>query len=150
MAEPALSGFLPSLWQEDILPTLPAVPGVNLTGYTAQLAERFRNPAIRHRLLQIAMDGSQKLPQRLLAPAQARLQQGAVPRCIALAVAGWMRFLLGEDERGKTYKVEDPMASLLTDIARMAGRDADALSGTLFGKAEIFNPNIACHPEFRG
>jgi fructuronate reductase len=148
MAEPLLPAFLERLWREDIIPTLPAVPGVDLPAYTRQLQERFRNPAIRHRLSQIAMDGSQKLPQRLLKPALERLRQGAMPGHIALAVAAWMRFLLGEDEAGSSHAIDDPMGARLTAIARAAGRDATALSSALFALPEIFDPELAAHDGF--
>ncbi|MMR62689.1 D-mannonate oxidoreductase, partial [Salmonella enterica subsp. enterica] len=46
-------------------PTL-KVRGVDLQRYADQLIARYRNPALRHRTWQIAMDGSQKLPQRML------------------------------------------------------------------------------------
>jgi len=149
MAEPLLAAFLQKLWTQDVIPTLPPVPGIDLPGYTAQLEDRFRNPAIRHRLLQIAMDGSQKLPQRLLRPAAERLAQGAVPAAIALAVAAWMRFLLGEDETGGTHAIDDPMGAKLAEVARGAGRDADVLSAALFALPEVFDPSLAAHAGFR-
>ncbi|MCG7363612.1 mannitol dehydrogenase family protein [Roseomonas sp. ACRSG] len=149
MAEPLLADFLKRLWAEDVIPTLPPVPGIDLPGYTAQLEERFRNPAIRHRLLQIAMDGSQKLPQRLLRPAADRLAQGVVPKRIALAVAAWMLFLLGEDETGGSHRIDDPMGEVLSATARGAGRDAAALSDALFAMPEVFEPALAAHQGFR-
>jgi fructuronate reductase len=149
MAAPALTAFLRRLWDEDLVPTLPPVPGMELGRYTATLEDRFRNPAVRHRLQQIAMDGSQKLPQRLLAPALDRLCQGVVPGRIAVVVAAWMRFLLGRDERGESYAVQDPLSERLVGIARMHGGDADALSGALFAIPEIFDPALAAHPGFR-
>jgi fructuronate reductase len=149
MAEPLLAAFLQRLWTQDVIPTLPPVPGIDLPGYTAQLEDRFRNPAIRHRLLQIAMDGSQKLPQRLLRPAAERLAQGEVPRAIALAVAAWMRFLLGDDETGGTHAIDDPIGAKLAEVARGAGRDADALAGALFALPEVFDPSLAVHAGFR-
>ncbi len=149
MAEPVLAAFLRRLWDEDLLPTLSPVPGMELGHYTATLDERFRNPAIRHRLRQIAMDGSQKLPQRLLAPALDRLRQGVVPGRVALVVAAWMRFLLGRDEQDEAYAVQDPLSERLTGIARRYGGDADTLSGALLALPEIFDPALAGHPGFR-
>jgi hypothetical protein len=49
---------------------------MDVAGYRAALMARFANPALRHRTQQIAMDGSQKLPQRLVAPWRARLERG--------------------------------------------------------------------------
>ena len=56
---------------------MPAPQGVSLAAYAEALLARFQNPAIRHRTWQIAMDGSQKLPQRLLGAIRDRLQAGA-------------------------------------------------------------------------
>ena len=59
--------------REEIAPTLPPLPGLDLAQYQERLLRRFANPALRHQTRQIAMDGSQKLPQRLLDTARARL-----------------------------------------------------------------------------
>nr|WP_294505564.1 mannitol dehydrogenase family protein [uncultured Rhodopila sp.] len=149
MAEPLLAGFLRDLWDKDLLPVIPAVPGMDLSAYTAQLETRFRNPAMRHRLQQISMDGSQKLPQRLLHPALDRLRAGETPACIALVVAAWMRFLLQHDEPGNAYEISDPLAERLTALAAGSGRNAEALAGALFGVQEIFDPALAGHSVFR-
>lgn len=149
MADPELPGFLRVLWDRDLLPTIPSVPGMNLASYTEQLEERFRNPSMRHRLLQIAMDGSQKLPQRLLRPALDRLRQGETPAAIAVVVAAWMRFLLRKDERGRPHEVSDPLAERLVALAAGAGENAEALAAALFGVQEIFDPALAQHPGFR-
>jgi fructuronate reductase len=148
MADPAFPPFLRALWDKDLVPTIPAVPGMDLSGYTTDLAMRFRNPGIRHRLLQIAMDGSQKLPQRLLQPALDRLRQGAMPRHIALVVAAWMRFLQRRDEQGRAYEINDPLAGRLVKLAAEAGENAEALAGALFGVREIFDPGLAGHTDF--
>ena len=149
MAEPLLPKFLRSLWDEDLLPTLPPVPGIAVADYTTVLEGRFRNPAIRHLLQQIAMDGSQKLPPRLLTPALENLRQGQLPRRIALVIAAWMRFLLGRDEDCQPYAIQDPLSERLVRIAREHGPDAASLSQALFGVREIFDPELATHPEFR-
>jgi fructuronate reductase len=149
MADPALAGFLRALWIRDLLPTIPTVPGMNLADYTSQLEERFRNPAMRHRLQQIAMDGSQKLPQRLLRPALDRLQQGAMPACIALVVAAWMRFMLGRDEFGRSYAISDPLGGRLTALAMRSGEVAEPLADSLFAIREVFDSALAEHPAFR-
>jgi fructuronate reductase len=73
---------------EEAGPTLATHCVGNLADYNRRLIERFENPALRHRTWQIAMDGSQKLPQRLLTTACDRLAADApIPR-LALAVAG--------------------------------------------------------------
>ncbi|MGU0043331.1 mannitol dehydrogenase family protein [Escherichia coli] len=53
------------LMLQEQAPTL-KVQGVDLQDYANRLIARYSNPALRHRTWQIAMDGSQKLPQRML------------------------------------------------------------------------------------
>ena len=105
--------------------------GTDLAAYSASLLQRFTNPALRHRTWQIAMDGSQKLPQRLLGTMQDRLRQGLPIDTHALAVAGWMRYVTASDENGQAIDVRDPIAAELAEIARTAGPVADRLAPAL-------------------
>ena len=97
-----------------------ALPGVDLDVYRAELLARFANPALAHRTQQIAMDGSQKLPQRLLGTVRDRIASGASFANLALAVAGWIRYASGTDEQGGEIAVSDPMATAFTAIVDIA------------------------------
>jgi fructuronate reductase len=81
---------------------------------------RFGNPALAHRTQQIAMDGSQKLPQRLLGTVRDRLAAGQPIAHLALAIAAWLHYLRGHDEREQPYAIDDPLAEELTALARRA------------------------------
>ncbi len=87
--DPAIRGFVDRLWAEAI-PTLPKGAGLDPQAYIAALSDRFSNPALVHRTAQIANDGSQKLPQRILATARARLSDGGSADHLMLAVAAWI------------------------------------------------------------
>ncbi|KFC72166.1 putative mannitol dehydrogenase family protein [Bosea sp. LC85] len=139
--DPVLARFLQGLWAE-IIPTVPAPQGVDLSDYAGALLTRFRNPAIRHRTWQIAMDGSQKLPQRLLGTIRERLKVGAPIDHLALGVAAWMRYVTGTDETGAVIDVRDPLAGEFGRIATQAGRNAQALSSGLFGIETIFGTDL--------
>ena len=149
MAEPGFADLIRRLWTADILPTLRPVPGVDLPDYTRALENRFRNPAIRHRAIQISADGSQKLPQRLVDPALERLRAGARPSVIPLSIAAWMRFLLGRTEAGAPYAVADPLADRLSSVARDNAGSAPATVAALLGLREIFPVDLAENPTFR-
>ncbi len=117
MTDDRFAAFAHGVMQESAV-TLSMPEGTDLAGYSASLLERFANPALRHRTWQIAMDGSQKLPQRLLGTMQDRLRQGLPIDTHALAVAGWMRYVTASDENGQAIDVRDPLAAELAAIAR--------------------------------
>ncbi|MFN3315122.1 MAG: mannitol dehydrogenase family protein, partial [Hyphomonas sp.] len=106
MADEALAGFVTRLWSEEIIPALTPPPGVDLAGYAAALKARFANTGIRHLTWQIAMDGSQKLPQRILATLGENLKAGRSSPRLMLAVAAWMRYVGGVDETGAPIEVK--------------------------------------------
>jgi fructuronate reductase len=114
MAQPALARFIDTLLRDEVAPTVaPELPGFDLAAYRAQLLQRFANPALAHRCAQIAMDGSQKLPQRLLGTLRERLADGAPIGALALALAAWLQHLSGVDEAGQRYPIDDPLAAEL-------------------------------------
>lgn len=127
LAIPAARHFVERLWDE-AQATLSPPPELDVAAYRSALMARFDNPALLHRTRQIAMDGSQKLPQRLLAPIYARLQTGGSIDALALAVAAWIRWQGGRDDLGESYVVDDPMANVLA--SRIAGQEyaADRVS----------------------
>ena len=135
---------------EEIVPTLVRPPGTDLARYCATLLERFRNPALPHRTSQVAMDGSQKLPQRLLGTVRDRLAAGASIRHLTLAVAGWMRYASGVDEQGARIEVADPLAARYAEIAASAGGDPAALARGFLGLASIFGSDLPAAPAFAG
>jgi fructuronate reductase len=124
MAQPALARFVDALLRDEVAPTLaPALPGTDVGAYVGQLLQRFANPALGHRTLQIAMDGSQKLPQRWLNTVRDRLAAGAPIERLALALAGWVMHLRRHDEAGRRHALDDPLADELMALrARAMGR----------------------------
>jgi fructuronate reductase len=133
---------------EDAAVTLSMPAGTDLAVYSASLLERFANPALRHRTWQIAMDGSQKLPQRLLGTMQDRLRLGLSIDTHALAVAGWMRYVTAKDEQGRAIDVRDPLAGELAAIAERAGPVAERLAPALLEVHSIFG-SLGSDPRMR-
>ena len=115
IAVPALHRYLDTMLRDEIAPTLAALPGLALDDYRARLLQRFANPALQHQTHQIAMDGSQKLPQRLLDTVRERISAGKPYDRLALAIAAWLHYLRGIDERGTTHAIADPLAAALTE-----------------------------------
>lgn len=143
-----LRQLIHGLMTEEVIPTLP-MPAEQLGQYRDQLLERFANPALRHRTWQIAMDGTQKLPQRLLGTVRDRLAAGQPFTRLALGVAAWMRYVTGIDEAGNPIEVKDPHAARLRALADAAGRDAEKLAAALLSVSEVFGTDLPDNPAFR-
>ncbi|MCG5242937.1 mannitol dehydrogenase family protein [Azospirillum doebereinerae] len=150
IADPGMARLIRGLMDEESGPTLHLPPGADLERYKDALIERFRNPALRHRTWQIAMDGTQKLPQRLLGTARERLAAGASIDRLALGVAAWMRYAAGVDEQGQPIDVRDPLAARLAEIAADAKGDPDRLADGLFGLTAVFGSDLPADPRFTG
>lgn len=140
--------FIRGMMDEEITPTLPQLTGFNLELYKAELIERFRNPALRHRTWQIAMDGSQKLPQRLLDTIKARLSSGQSFDRLALGVAAWMRYVAGYDEQGNAIDVRDPLRELIQ--ARIQGcKTPSNIVEAYCSIGEVFDQELASNQVFQ-
>lgn len=148
IAQPAFRSLISALMTEDVMPTLP-MDRLSLEHYRDALLDRFSNPALRHRTWQIAMDGSQKLPQRLLGTIRDRLKDGHSVTRISLGVAAWMRYVTGIDEQGHPIDVRDPLATRLRGIADAAGKDPARLVDGLLNVREIFGDDLPASAPFR-
>ncbi|NML09849.1 mannitol dehydrogenase family protein [Sphingobium sp. AR-3-1] len=131
LALPDARHFVEALWDEAET-TLSPPPELDVAAYRRDLMARFDNPTLRHRTRQIAMDGSQKLSQRLLTPIAARLEAGQGIDALSLAVAAWIRWQAGQDDSGASHQVDDPlagaMAAALADRHDAADRVAAILA----------------------
>lgn len=126
IARPELAAHVNALLRDELEPTLaPQVPA-DRAAYRAALLQRWRNPALAHRCQQIAMDGSQKIPQRWIGPLAERLASGHPIERLALGVAAWCHYLRGIDEAGAAYAIDDPMADALHALHQHARRASDA------------------------
>ncbi|MBB3593052.1 fructuronate reductase [Rhizobium sp. BK529] len=118
--------------------TLDPVPGIDLDTYADELIARFANKAIAHRTYQIAMDGTQKLPQRLLEPATEALAKGGKAETYAIAVAAWMRYAMGVNGNGDRYELRDPRAAEIATLLADVPRNGGAISAALFKLPGLF------------
>ncbi|GAB2672128.1 mannitol dehydrogenase family protein [Thalassiella azotivora] len=119
-------------WWDEACPHLPH-PDAELAAYRAALLDRFANPRIRHLLGQVAADGSQKLPVRILPVLRAERASGRLPAGAVRVLAAWVLHL-----RGDASAVTDPRAEELRqaadgDVGDAARRVLAALDPQLAG-----------------
>jgi fructuronate reductase len=143
IGDPQLADFVDAMIREDIIPMLPAVPGLDLQTYADAVLRRFANPAIVHRLDQIAQDGSQKLPYRLGDTLLANRATGRMPRHVVAALGGWVAFLMRRARAGT--RIVDPAGDRLAALA-LAETPARVVEG-LIAERLGFPPAIGSDAE---
>ncbi len=124
-----------------VLMTLEPVPGIDLDAYQAELFRRFGNPGVAHLTRQVAMDGSQKLPPRIMVPAIEELAKGRDAWAFAYLAAVWMTYLI------KVPEINDPRAAELK-AAAAAATPADP-SGPFFAIPGLFPQALVEHAGWR-
>ncbi|MEQ6918002.1 mannitol dehydrogenase family protein [Halomonas sp. SSM6] len=133
---------------EEAAPTLAMPEGIDLVAYADSLMSRFANDSLRHRLHQIAMDGSQKLPQRWLLGTLARREAGLAAACTALGMAGWIRYTAGRDIQGNVYEVDDPLAPRFAALHERHGQYPEALVTAFLAMDDVVPPALAADTVF--
>lgn len=93
VADPVCRGWLDQWWDE--ASRYVPLPAADLAAYRAALLERFANPRIRHTLAQIAADGSQKVPIRVLPVLRGERAAGRMAVGSVRIVAAWIDHLRG-------------------------------------------------------
>ncbi|HEU4530640.1 MAG TPA: mannitol dehydrogenase family protein, partial [Steroidobacteraceae bacterium] len=146
MSDRDLSAFARTLMLEDVLPTLDSPEGLDPLHYVEDILARFRNRAIRHPLAQIAWDGSQKLPFRLLGTIGDRLAAGAPIDRLCVSIASWLHFL--RQRAHQRIPIVDPLAERLAAIGRECSGETSDVPRFL-GLEGVFPATLAANPRFR-
>ncbi len=149
MATKEFPQFLLRMMDEEIIPGLVVSTGMDVESYKNSVLNRFANRALAHETRQIAMDGSQKLPQRLLESVRSALEKNLPLDGLALSVAAWMRYVTGRDERGETIDVSDPLAAKLYDVGQAAAGDVERLVDGYLGVEDIFGSDLRSSQRFK-
>lgn len=124
MQHPLLRRVASDLVQQELLPFIAPIQGMDLSAYSAAIFQRFLNPSVRHLLAQIAWDGSQKLPMRLLPALAEHSAAGRRAPLLCLAVASWLQFIRLRASQQPDVPFVDPLAGELLAIAAQCSGDA--------------------------
>lgn len=143
MADQDLARLVRQYMDSQAQPSLEIPVDFDIERYKNDLFDRFTNPALKHRCYQIAQDGSQKIPQRWLAALPALHERGMDTTLLALAVAGWIRYLQGHRDNGDIIEVDDPLAERLQQTWAQSPR-VDAI----FEISEVFGDLKLRYPQF--
>jgi fructuronate reductase len=122
MRDATLAAFVERLMREDIRPSVVVPADFNLDRYIDDVLARFRNPAMQHQLAQIAWDGSQKLPFRILGTIRDALAAQRPIANLCAPIAGWFHFVRRAQRDGRP--LVDPLAEPLYAVARECNGDS--------------------------
>ncbi len=121
--DPLFVDFLLAYMDREATPTLPEVPGVDLTAYKHQLVERFANPEVRDTLARLCAESSDRIPKWLVPVIRTNLEHDGEVELSALVVAAWARYAEGLDEQGQPIEVVDQLREQLMAAAGRQGQD---------------------------
>lgn len=148
VADPTLRNFVEEMIQNDIIPVTPPPPGQDLNAYAESVLARFADPALAHTTKQVAMDGSQKLPLRLLGTLRANLAAGRMPYRNLQAVAAWMTFVSCNAVESSPRSIDDPIADQI--VQRVSGvTDPGQIVDGLLGLKSVFGSDLQQRQDVR-
>lgn len=144
MADPLIVQYVRAYMDQDITPTLPDVPGIDLEEYKDTLIRRFSNPAISDQVQRLAEDGSQKIPNAIIPCLEYQLNNNGSAKYIILALTAWFKYLTGIDEEGQAIIINDPLSELLMTTVKENIQNPEALLKieNIFGKNIFQNKNM--------
>ncbi|WP_039917976.1 mannitol dehydrogenase family protein [Cellvibrio mixtus] len=148
MEQPAFVNLVKTYMAREAGETVVAPAGFDIEAYKQQLRDRFSNKALKHRTWQIAMDGSQKLPQRLLETLREQLAGNGHIDILCLGVAAWIRYVSGVDEKGQAIEVSDPLAKELRAACDANQGNPAATVKAVVGIQKVFGADLINEPRF--
>ncbi len=148
-ADAVFRKFICDLWREEIIPVVRPPAGVDPFQYADTVMRRFDNAAILHRTTQVASDGSQKLPVRLLPTIRERMEHGQPIGRLAHVVAAWIRYLEGGDDCGGAIEINDPLKERLQAALASAGNTAEGKVAAILGFDQVFGEGLSDNGSFR-
>ena len=146
ISHPSLFKLIKKMLQHEVKVSFTAPPELVVDDYIDAILKRYGNQHIRHLLSQIAWDGSQKLPFRLLGSIQDNLAQGNSIALLSVGVAAWLHFLVNAAKTN--FKIVDPLADkLISEAAYCSGNLADDVQ-RLLAIRQVFPESLANNQTF--
>ena len=149
--DPTLKLVIKHLMEDETGPTIPDFEGFDLPAYQQQIIARFQNSHIAYATQQVAMDGSQKLQQRILAPMAELYAQGKSQKTkyLMAVLVSWLRYLRQQNEAGETYQISDPLKEQLTNLAANNEKNVQGLVEALLIHTSIIPTGLKNDDDFK-
>jgi len=119
----SIQHFIREMLTNEVKPSFSVPSDMNFEHYCQSILQRYRNPEIKHLLAQIAWDGSQKLPMRIIPVIVSNLLSNQpIDKC-CITLAAWMRFVVQKSRDGS--ELIDPLKNSLLTIGSSCTDNAE-------------------------
>lgn len=154
---PVCGSFLKQMLTKEILPYVPVDPldPDGAARFAAAVYDRFDNPYIDHRLLDISIESVEKWRVRILPSLRDYYTaNGKLPVCLTFSYAALLAFLTGEKQNnaivgkrpdGTEYPIQDTHAEMFLSICRLPEKEYVCHAA---GYTEIWQENLTDYPGF--
>lgn len=132
--------FLEHYMQVEVAPTLASSNIKELLNYSELLLARFENDSLQHLLSQIAMDGSQKLPQRWLSTLSEQLNNHRSSAAIELGIASWLYYI--QQAAYLKVSINDPLEAELFELLLGQYSNSFELISACLSQQDVFPSTI--------
>nr|WP_133011228.1 mannitol dehydrogenase family protein [Marinomonas flavescens] len=146
-AVPEFAALVRHYMHVEAAPTLEMPEEVDVPVYIESLMLRFSNDSLHHRLSQVAIDGSQKIPQRWFACTEERLNANKDIFAVALGIAAWILYVSGRNLKGQQHLVDDPLAERLSECHANTDKPQEIVRNIL-DMSDIFPSILREHDGF--
>ena len=100
MKDDTVRTFMNNVIYQEVIPTLD-LPKEELESFAAAVNDRFANPYIKHKLLDIALNSCSKFNARCLPSLLGYVEEkGVLPKCLTFSLAAFIKFYQGEWKDG--------------------------------------------------
>ena len=148
MKDDTFRTFMNDVIYKEVIPTLD-LPKKELEDFAAAVNDRFANPYIKHKLLDISLNSCSKFNARCLPSLLGYVEEKKeLPKCLTFSLAAFIKFYQGETKDGAytgtrkdgtTYPIRDDAAVLefFSDI--WSRLDADGIAQAVLSKTEFWS-----------
>lgn len=148
MEDPTFAAFLDKLLQEEVIPTLD-LPQNELEEFAAAVKDRFRNPYIKHRLLDISLNSCSKWCARVMPSLLGYVEtKKQLPKRLSFSLAAFIKFYqgtmvdgvyTGRRAKGDVYPIRDDADVVNFFLKIWAEGDAHQVAEAVLSKTNFWD-----------
>ena len=148
MKDDTVRTFMNNVIYQEVIPTLD-LPKEELESFAAAVNDRFANPYIKHKLLDIALNSCSKFNARCLPSLLGYVEEkGVLPKCLTFSLAAFIKFYQGEwkdgvytgtRKDGTQYPLRDDESVIRFFADAWSGNDAEGTAAAVLSNKDFWS-----------